>query len=125
MLRSQLMVSILVCATCFLSGCPNDDPIDPPAAPDAGFIPAQTDAGGSALDDAGETTQNDAGLGSTDSGFITRRVVPTRAITGGGGSGQNEDYKVRLIIGGPTAAGRGANELNTVKVGAGAAQNSP
>ena len=39
--------------------------------------------------------------------------------------GQNEDYKVRLIIGGPTAAGRGTNQLNAVQVGAGASQNSP
>ena len=125
MVRSQVMVLMVVCMPCFLTGCPNDDPISPPAASDAGSIPVRPDTGSVSPPDAGETTQSDAGSDAPDSGVVSRRVVPTRAITGGGGTGQNEDYKVRLIIGGPTAEGRGANELNAVQVGAGAAQNSP
>ena len=125
MVRSQVMVLMVLCTSCFLIGCPNDDPITQPAASDAGSISVRPDTGSESPRDVGETAPHDAGPDAPDSGVVSRRVVPTRAITGGGGTGQNEDYKVRLIIGGPTVVGRGANELNAVQVGAGAAQNSP
>ena len=125
MLRSQVMLPLFVCASCVLVGCPGDDPVDPPAATDTGSVPAPPDAGNTASNDAGGNIRIDAGFVGADTGMAAQRVVPSRSITGGGGSGQNEDYKVRVIIGGPTAAGRGASELNKVQVGAGAAQKSP
>ena len=125
MLRSRLMVPILICTSFCLPGCPNDSPVVQPTATDTGSVATASDAGNATTIDAGGYIQSDAGSVSVDSGVTAQRMVPTRAITSGGGSGQNQDYKVCLIIGGPTAVGSGASELNAVQVGAGAAQTSP
>ena len=104
---STLRVLVVSCATLVCSGCPGDDPIDPPPTADAGS--------GNGVQDAGST--------ATDGGIAARIVQPSTALTAGGGTGENANYKVRLLIGGPTAAGVGSNESNSVKVGASAAQN--
>ena len=96
-----LRLDVTLIAVAALSGCPGTDPIQPPPAP--------TDVGGT--------------NSLTDAGTQVREVEPTNAITAGGGTGENEDYKVRIIIGGPTAVGADSNTANSVKIGAGAAQN--
>ena len=94
---SKLRLAVTLSAVAALSGCPDTDPIQPPPAPVA--------------------------VGATDAGAQARAVEPTNAVTAGGGVGENEDYKVRIIIGGPTAVGADSNTNNSVKIGAGAAQN--
>ncbi len=96
------------------AGCP-DDPVAP--IPEAGG----GGGGGGGLD-AGNAA-NDGGSTQADSGPVVRRQQPTNSLTAGGGKGENANYKVRVLIGGPTAVGDGDNTNNTVKIGAGAAQH--
>ena len=98
---STLRLAVTLCAVAALSGCPDTEPIQPPPAP--------ADVGGTNP--------------LADAGAQVRELEPTNAITAGGGVGENEDYKVRIIIGGPTAVGADSNTNNSVKIGAGAAQN--
>ena len=97
---STVRLAVTLIAVAALSGCPDTEPIQPPPAP--------ADGGTNPLADAG---------------VQVRALEPTNAITAGGGVGENEDYKVRIIIGGPTAVGADSNTNNSVKIGAGAAQN--
>ena len=92
-------------ALTLLTGCPGDDPPGPNA-------------------DAGVVAGSDAGSSSADTGPPAPKVQePTRALTTGGGTGSNANYKVRLIIGGPTGNGTGGDQNNKVNLGAGAAQH--
>ncbi len=102
------------CAGLVLTGCPTDDPVDPPPI-DGG--------GGVAVQDAGSSSTDGGGSSAVDAGVAALPVQPSNALTAGGGKGENANYKVRLLIGGPTAAGAASNGSNSVKVGAGAAQN--
>ena len=97
------------CAALALTGCPADDPVDPPP--------------GGGVQDAGAGSPDGGGSSASDAGIAALPVQPSNALTAGGGKGENANYKVRLLIGGPTAAGVGSNGSNSVKVGAGAAQN--
>jgi hypothetical protein len=108
-LHSVRLVPLLF-AVLSLAGCPEVEPVTPPI-----------DAGGNIFD-AGENTP-DAGANTPDAGVVVQRLQPSNAVTAGGGKGENGDYRVRLLIGGPTAVGTGQNNTNQVKIGAGAVQH--
>ena len=108
-MRSMPLALALIAFT----GCPDAEPITPP--PDAG-----SGVGGN---DAGSNPNVDAGGTNPDGGAVVQRLQPSNAVTAGGGKGENTNYKVRLLIGGPTAVGEGQNNTNKVKIGAGAAQH--
>ena len=97
------------CAVLALTGCPADDPVDPPP--------------GGGVQDAGPGSPDGGGSSAVDAGIAALPLQPSNALTAGGGKGENANYKVRLLIGGPTAVGADSNGSNSVKVGAGAAQN--
>jgi hypothetical protein len=101
-LHSVRLIPLLF-AVLSLAGCPEAQPVTPPV-----------DAGGNI---------SDAGANTPDAAVVVQRLQPSNAVTAGGGKGENGDYKVRLLIGGPTAVGTGQNNTNQVKIGAGAAQH--
>ena len=111
-IRSMRYVPLVFALLAF-TGCPDADPITP--APDAGPTGNGNDAGTNPTADAGET--------NPDGGVVVQRLQPSNAVTAGGGKGENANYKVRVLIGGPTAVGDGQNNTNKVKIGAGAAQH--
>jgi len=102
------------CAAIALTGCPADGPVDPPPI---------DGRGGGVVQDAGSSSTDGGGSSLVDAGIAALPVQPSNALTAGGGKGENANYKVRLLIGGPTAAGANSNGSISVKVGAGAAQN--
>ena len=112
---SQLRLTFISSAMLIFLGCPGDEPVEPPPSADAGH--------GNVIQDTGSMTTDAGGSTTADAGIAARSVQPSTALTAGGGIGENANYKVRLLIGGPTAAGVGSNGSNSVKVGAGAAQN--
>jgi len=105
----HLLPSLLVLA--LIAGCPEDEP----GGPDGG-------GGGRPAADGG-TIGEDAGPPRPP---VVRKTDPSQTITSGGGYGGNSNYRVRVIIGGPTAAGsEGESPTHRVELGAGATQHRP